>query len=950
VKTTPPFLIPALIAVATLTCSLVARSEIVVDGLNTKSTYSGGVTFTVPSDPGFLIVPQLDGTVLPLDTAQTESAPGYHELFLTKTPDGGGASEERTLQFIVRDPARPSSDNGMPTWTPRPSVDAPAAALDATDLDFITPSAVSPGSDFPVVVRLSVPASGEIAKLNGTVLLSDATGRSTTITLRRGAGAGTWTAPVGGPLSLTLRLGTRMITRPVTLSSPTAESLAGTLPASRTLAAGSLVSVTADTTVPAGMTLRFEPGCRVRLAAGVTIDVLGAVEIAGSPADPVVFAPADPAQAWGGFFLHGGAATATVTGALLTGAGADASWMNSHGFHSHRNEQAVFCFDAGTGGGTCVATLTDTWMVDNPLGQAAHGRNAAISFSRCLIQRTRSSGQFNGGAVAFLDSHALEFPLDTPAFIDGDNDAFYLTEGNHRFERSVLGWTKDDGIDCGGSETGSLTVEDCWVEACFHEGFALSGNKLVTITTTVAIDNGQGVECGYSGSTTGRPDVTATDSLIIDNAHGARYGDNYDWTYHGTLTVQSSLLLHNIADVFGYEWDSWTYRSADMSIENNIVTTALERHPNNTPLAPATHAPLVAAFLDQPTTARSFAIVNRPPQNPRSDYGGSLDIRLDRPASDPVSLSWRILAKPEVSGSDEIAVASGTLTFPTGQDVTTLALPALTGPAATAAWVAVLVDADSGGTATGTAACHFLDLPGPPDPTLIGLGANWRYLADGSDQGTAWRTPAFDATAWPAGPAQLGYGDGDEATNVGYTGSSSSKNATTYFRHTFTLADPTGVASLSLDLIYDDGAVVYLNGQRVAATPGMPAGDPAYDFFIGSSSSDNATATFTIPVSALLSGTNTVAVEIHQANASSSDISFDLQLVSTPAVASTISETTARLESRLHWFWTTPGILPETAPDLSTWIERPDLLSPILVAPGTDGPSRRFFRLKLPTP
>ena len=52
--------------------------------------------------------------------------------------------------------------------------------------------------------------------------------------------------------------------------------------------------------------------------------------------------------------------------------------------------------------------------------------------------------------------------------------------------------------------------------------------------------------------------------------------------------------------------------------------------------------------------------------------------------------------------------------------------------------------------------------------TLVSAGASWRYLDDGSDQGSAWRNPGFDDTGWASGAAQLGYGDGDEATMVGY--------------------------------------------------------------------------------------------------------------------------------------------------------------------------------------
>ena len=52
--------------------------------------------------------------------------------------------------------------------------------------------------------------------------------------------------------------------------------------------------------------------------------------------------------------------------------------------------------------------------------------------------------------------------------------------------------------------------------------------------------------------------------------------------------------------------------------------------------------------------------------------------------------------------------------------------------------------------------------------TLVPTGAAWRYLDNGSDQGTAWREPGFNDASWESGNAQLGYGDGDEQTVVSY--------------------------------------------------------------------------------------------------------------------------------------------------------------------------------------
>src|SRR5688572_22087221 len=67
---------------------------------------------------------------------------------------------------------------------------------------------------------------------------------------------------------------------------------------------------------------------------------------------------------------------------------------------------------------------------------------------------------------------------------------------------------------------------------------------------------------------------------------------------------------------------------------------------------------------------------------------------------------------------------------------------------------------------------------------LVPAGAVWKYLDNGSDQGTGWSSPGFDDSSWASGPAQLGFGDGDEATVVSF-GNEINRFVTTYFRHVF---------------------------------------------------------------------------------------------------------------------------------------------------------------------
>ncbi len=164
---------------------------------------------------------------------------------------------------------------------------------------------------------------------------------------------------------------------------------------------------------------------------------------------------------------------------------------------------------------------------------------------------------------------------------------------------------------------------------------------------------------------------------------------------------------------------------------------------------------------------------------------------------------------------------------------------------------------------------------------LIENGSTWRYLDDGSDQGVSWRAIAFDDSAWASGPAQLGYGDGDEATITGFidtdlVAAGVQRNATTYFRKSFSVANPAAFLSVRLSLTHDDAGAVFINGTEVARTTNLVAA-AAFDTF--ATSGRNETAVWVLPTSVVVAGVNTIAVEIHQSDAGSSDVSFDLQLL-----------------------------------------------------------------------
>ncbi|MEO6629724.1 MAG: hypothetical protein ABIP03_14285 [Aquihabitans sp.] len=174
-----------------------------------------------------------------------------------------------------------------------------------------------------------------------------------------------------------------------------------------------------------------------------------------------------------------------------------------------------------------------------------------------------------------------------------------------------------------------------------------------------------------------------------------------------------------------------------------------------------------------------------------------------------------------------------------------------------------------------------IQAPPTPGPVTMNMGSTWRYLDNGIGQ-PGWTDPAFDDSAWASGPGQLGYGDGDEATTVGFGPNANQKFITTWFRTGFTAAAVPG--SLTLNLIADDGAIVYLNGVEVARD-NMPAGPDTASLVSStgrSGSAESQVRSFTIPPGLVVTGSNTIAVSIHQDWVGSSDISFDASLTSTP--------------------------------------------------------------------
>lgn len=164
---------------------------------------------------------------------------------------------------------------------------------------------------------------------------------------------------------------------------------------------------------------------------------------------------------------------------------------------------------------------------------------------------------------------------------------------------------------------------------------------------------------------------------------------------------------------------------------------------------------------------------------------------------------------------------------------------------------------------------------------LLASGAEWKYLDDGSDQGDRWIQLAYNDAGWKTGKAELGYGDGDENTEVGFGGNADSKYVTTYFRKVLSLNESQIKASAyNLNLKFDDGAIVYVNGVEVVrynmASGNVTSATLATDWVSGDA--ENNFYSSKVDKNLFVEGENIIAVEVHQGSVGSSDLSFDLEL------------------------------------------------------------------------
>jgi len=194
-------------------------------------------------------------------------------------------------------------------------------------------------------------------------------------------------------------------------------------------------------------------------------------------------------------------------------------------------------------------------------------------------------------------------------------------------------------------------------------------------------------------------------------------------------------------------------------------------------------------------------------------------------------------------------------------------------------------------------------------PFPIAKASNWSAFDLGREPAGAWKTLAYNDGGWIHGPAVLGYGD-PVSTLLNYGDDPNNKYITTYFRKRFEVANLAALGdSLLLGVRRDDGAVVYINGTEVARS-NMPSGSVAYNTFSGSNTgSETAYNPFVVSKNVLVQGVNIIAVEVHQSDLGSSDMTFDLELKARPTIPAPASGCDGATDAHISCF---TSVLPNT--------------------------------------
>ncbi|MGE5295899.1 MAG: lamin tail domain-containing protein, partial [Solirubrobacterales bacterium] len=163
---------------------------------------------------------------------------------------------------------------------------------------------------------------------------------------------------------------------------------------------------------------------------------------------------------------------------------------------------------------------------------------------------------------------------------------------------------------------------------------------------------------------------------------------------------------------------------------------------------------------------------------------------------------------------------------------------------------------------------------------VVSSGGSWRYFkgtAEPSTTAGAWRLLNFDDSKWLTGTAPIGYGETFIATGLS---DMQGAYSTVYLRRTFDVSSLSGLGKLLLEVQYDDGVNIWINGT-LAYQDNVASTELAYNAVAQSSTEDYTFRQYDLGSAAtrLVQGKNVIAVQLLNSSlTSSSDCFIDVRL------------------------------------------------------------------------
>jgi len=164
---------------------------------------------------------------------------------------------------------------------------------------------------------------------------------------------------------------------------------------------------------------------------------------------------------------------------------------------------------------------------------------------------------------------------------------------------------------------------------------------------------------------------------------------------------------------------------------------------------------------------------------------------------------------------------------------------------------------------------------------LFNFGETWKYNDKGVLPATNWKDSTYNDAIWASGQGKFGYGNDGETTTVNYGDNTGNKHITTYFRKKVFIRNLDSIATITGELIRDDGVVIFVNGVEAARVNMAPNIKINYNVVAVTAISgiDETTPVFLqLSKNLFVEGNNYIAVEVHQNSGNSSDLGFDLKI------------------------------------------------------------------------